>query len=443
MPYLTISLYDLDVPTVQTYSYSLENDLRTLLYTTNSYQVLSRPNSSVELGLTFTPTALNSLSIKDQTMSMTGYFQLHWNEERLAWDTDPTYNSIPYIFSTSAYTWRPTLFIANSVGDLGIIDDDVNMMRILMEGVVNWAQMRMITTHCESDITYYPFDAQKCSIVLSSWSYSNNEVTILFDTNPVIMDFFSENGEWVYAGYGTSVYIEYRGDQIPFDMAKLQFKFVRRPGFIAMNIILPVIGLAILTSFVFKVGVDSGKIGYCLTVMLAYAVYLTLVADNMPTTSVNISVLSLYNLLVLIAGILSIPITLFILRCHHEFPQNTVPKWLLSTTSCFQRFLRISTCFCCRRKDEISTEVKDFKLKTVCIVNVMESEANTIKPRGKPKNEANTKKTGDEQELTWNEIVRIWDEFFFTVYMFFVIVITTVMMITLLYGYYVYGQDES
>ena len=61
MPYLTISLYVLDVPTVQTYSYSLENDLRTLLYTTNSYQVLSRPNSSVELGLTLTPTALNSL----------------------------------------------------------------------------------------------------------------------------------------------------------------------------------------------------------------------------------------------------------------------------------------------------------------------------------------------------------------------------------------------
>lgn len=73
----------------------------------------------------------------------------------------------------------------------------------------------------------------------------------------------------------------------------------------------------------------------------------------------------------------------------------------------------------------------------------MASEANTIKPRGKPKNEANTKKTGDEQELTWNEIVRIWDEFFFTVYLFFVFVITTVMMITLLYGYYVYGQDES
>ncbi|CAG2244298.1 unnamed protein product [Mytilus edulis] len=193
--------------------------------------------------MTITPAALSSL---------------HWNDTRLAWDTDPTYSSIDNIFSTSDYTWRPTLFIANSVEDLSIIDDDVNMMRIVMAGQVNWVQMKLITTHCDSDITYYPFDAQKCSIILSSWSYSNSEVTIVFNTRPVIMNFFSENGEWVYAGYETSVYAEYR-DRIPFDMAKLEFKFVRRPGFMVMNIILPVIGIAILTSFVFKVAVDSGK----------------------------------------------------------------------------------------------------------------------------------------------------------------------------------------
>ncbi|CAC5371538.1 unnamed protein product [Mytilus coruscus] len=433
MPSLTILLYVLDVPTVHAYSFSLEYDLRTLLYTTNNYQVLSRPNTSVELELTFTPTALNYLSIKDQTMSMTGYFQLSWDDARLAWDSNPTYNGIPVIFSTSAYTWRPTLFIANSVGDLGIIDDDVNMMRILKEGIVHWAQMRMITTHCDSDITYYPFDTQKCSIVLSSWSYSNDEVTILFNNNPVIMSFFSENGEWVYAGYGSSNDIEYRGDRTPFDMAKLEFKFVRRPGFMVMNIILPVIGVAILTSFVFKVAADSGeKIGYCLTVMLAYAVYLTLVADNMPTTSVTISVLSLYNLMVLIAGIISVPITLFILRCHHqeESINDPVPKWLLSTTSCFQKFLRISVCCCCRKKDKISSKVNFLKSKTVSNIDVMENEPYKTKP-------------GDKKELTWREISGIWDDFFFVVYMIFVIVITTIMMTTLLIGYWVYGQDES
>ncbi|XP_071148581.1 acetylcholine receptor subunit alpha-like [Mytilus edulis] len=413
------------VPTVHAYSYILEHDLRTLLYTTNSYQVLSRPNSSVEVTLTLTPTALNSLSIKDQSMSMTGYFQLNWDDTRLAWDTDPTYSSISYIFSTSDYTWRPTLFIANSVGDLSIIDDDVNMMKILKDGEVSWVQMKLLTTHCDSDITYYPFDAQKCSVILSSWSYSNTDVTIVFNTNPVIMDFFSENGEWVYAGYETSVFTEYR-DRNPFDMAKLEFKFVRRPGFMVMNIILPVIGIAILTSFVFKVAVDSGeKIGYCLTVMLAYAVYLTLVADNMPTTSVHVSVLSLYNLLVLIAGILSIPITLFILKCHHESSQDPVPKWLLSTTSGFQKFLN-----CWRRNDKKSTKVNFLKSKPVSTVDLMENAACKIK-------------LDDNPELTWNEISRIWDEFFFIVYMIFVIVITTIMMVTLLAGYIIYGQDDS
>jgi hypothetical protein len=112
-------------------------------------------------------------------------------------------------------------------------------------------------------------------------------------SDPVIMDFYSENGEWEYLSFDSSVYDEYRNTQ-PYNMAKLEFKFRRRPSFVVMNTIIPIISIAILSCLVFMVPLEQDKISYCLTVMLAYAVYLTMVADHMPTTSVNTSVLSKY-----------------------------------------------------------------------------------------------------------------------------------------------------
>ena len=180
-----------------------------------------------------------------------------------------------------------------SVSDVSIINDEYNMMRINNQGDVLWSQMFQLTTACDCDITFYPFDTQKCSIIISTWSYTSNEVALQFFSDPVIMDFYSENWEWEYLSFDSSVYDEYRNTQ-PYNMAKLEFKFRRRPSFVVMNTIIPIISIAILSCLVFMVPLEQDKISYCLTVMLAYAVYLTMVADHMPTTSVNTSVLSKY-----------------------------------------------------------------------------------------------------------------------------------------------------
>jgi hypothetical protein len=60
-------------------------------------------------------------------------------------------------------------------------------------------------------------------------------------SDPVIMDFYSENGEWEYLSFDSSVYDEYRNTQ-PYNMAKLEFKFRRRPAFVVMNTIIPPCG---------------------------------------------------------------------------------------------------------------------------------------------------------------------------------------------------------
>ena len=64
------------------------------------------------------------------------------------------------------------------------------------------------------------------------------------------------------------------------------------PYFHILNSLVPMVLLAFLSAMVFKLPPDSGeKMGFSLTVLLAYAVYLTIISDDMPSTSTSTSVL--------------------------------------------------------------------------------------------------------------------------------------------------------
>ena len=64
------------------------------------------------------------------------------------------------------------------------------------------------------------------------------------------------------------------------------FKFKRKPDFYGLNMILPVLLLAVMAVFVFMLPAESGeKIGFSLTVLLAFVVLMTLLGDKMPSTA--------------------------------------------------------------------------------------------------------------------------------------------------------------
>ena len=66
----------------------------------------------------------------------------------------------------------------------------------------------------------------------------------------------------------------------------------RRSFYYGLTILLPVLLTSLLTPLVFLLPHDAGeKIGYCLTVLLAYVVILTIVTDGLPTTSKHNSLL--------------------------------------------------------------------------------------------------------------------------------------------------------
>ena len=175
-----------------------------------------------------------------------------------------------------------------------MLSDKTLPIQIAQNGEITWSPGNIFDTACDIDSTFYPFDEQMCSITLTTRGYKSHQLTLSLEEVPLILSAYQENGEWTYLRSSTSTAVVARGtdyySQVNFDLT-----FQRRNTFHLLSTIFPMFFLVSLTCLVFKIPVDAGeKLGYCLTVLLAFAVYLTLISDNIPTTSTNTSYLSTY-----------------------------------------------------------------------------------------------------------------------------------------------------
>ncbi|XP_063411900.1 neuronal acetylcholine receptor subunit beta-3-like [Mytilus trossulus] len=398
------------------YSYALEDNLRTSLGIGTTYNLFVRPLAQVNVTVALNIITLNSLSISDQSMSIAGYLTMFWDDQRLDWSQDATYNTnIPAIYSNEEYIWRPALIIENSVSDISIVSDDNVLMKVQSSGSVIWTPSGIYKTHCETDVTYYPFDTQSCDVIITTWGYTSIEIALYVAQEAVRLEYYKENGEWTYQGFSAFTTSNSReGSSTPEITFTLTFK--RRPVFHVLNSLIPMVLLAFLSSMVFKLPPDSGeRIGYSLTVLLAYAVYLTIISDNMPSSSSSTSVLTIYLLFVLALGVLSVIITIYVLDCHHKDENVPVPKWLMRmSTSCLAKFAcwKDNSCLCGRK----------------------------VQPYGEAKEsipETTEKHSGELDSLTWKDISQILDGFFLRLYLLIICFMTFILFMTLVIGYYI------
>ena len=107
--------------------------------------------------------------------------------------------------------------------------------------------------------------------------------------------YFQENGEWTVLKTWNER-SEYTEDGYTYAKVTFYIKLQRRAVYYGLNTMLPVLLNSLLIPMVFLLPHDSGeKIGYCLTVLLAYVVILTIVTAGLPTTAKSQSLLGRYT----------------------------------------------------------------------------------------------------------------------------------------------------
>uniref|UniRef100_H3D3B2 Cholinergic receptor, nicotinic, alpha 6 n=1 Tax=Tetraodon nigroviridis TaxID=99883 RepID=H3D3B2_TETNG len=267
----------------------------------------------------------------NQIMETNLWLRHIWNDYKLRWI--PTeFDGIEFIRVPSNKIWRPDIVLYNNaVGDFLVEDKTKALLKF--DGTITWVPPAIFKSSCPMDITYFPFDYQNCSMKFGSWTYDKAKIDLVLIGSKVNLKDFWESGEWeIIDAPGYKHDIKYNCCEEIYTDITYSFYIRRLPLFYTINLIIPCLLISFLTVLVFYLPSDCGeKVTLCISVLLSLTVFLLVITETIPSTSLVIPLIGEYLLFTMIFVTLSIVITVFVLNVHYRTPMtHTMPGWVRS-----------------------------------------------------------------------------------------------------------------
>jgi nicotinic acetylcholine receptor len=178
-----------------------------------------------------------------------------------------------------------------------------------------------LRSSCKIDVTFFPFDDQICQIKFGSWTYSGLQVDLTNKSNTTDLTNYIISGEWELKKVTVERNVAYYPccPDEPYPDLIFYIHIRRRILYYLTNIIFPCVWLSILSVIGFWLPPDSGeKITLGITVLLAFSVFMLLIAENIPATSEMIPIICIYLTVTMSLTSLSIILTVLVLNLHHH-----------------------------------------------------------------------------------------------------------------------------
>lgn len=258
--------------------------------------------------------SIRSVNEKDQTFSASIWISMAWQDRRLIWDPD-SYKEITTIQTTSKYVWIPSsVCIFNEVTNDKCLTEE-KPVTIYKSGTVVYTTSRESTSQCKIDISKYPFDTQTCSLQFGNLFSSSEFIYFVAPHSVYSLAYFDRSEEWEVLG---------TSDKIP-GIQQLHYNLVikRKPSFIVLTVLLPVIILSILNISSYVLPIDSGeKMGTSMAIFLTFAVFLTMINDTMPKADIVPPFMVYLSTQLVVSG-LTVILEAIVLRVHFSSESTT------------------------------------------------------------------------------------------------------------------------
>ncbi|XP_027453158.1 neuronal acetylcholine receptor subunit alpha-6 isoform X2 [Zalophus californianus] len=274
-------------------------------------------------------TQLTNVDEVNQIMETNLWLRHIWNDYKLRWDP-VEYDGIETLRVPADKIWKPDIVLYNNaVGDFRVEGKTKALLKY--DGMITWTPPAIFKSSCPMDITFFPFDHQNCSLKFGSWTYDKAEIDLLIIGSKVDMNDFWENSEWeIVDASGYKHDIKYNCCEEIYTDITYSFYIRRLPMFYTINLIIPCLFISFLTVLVFYLPSDCGeKVTLCISVLLSLTVFLLVITETIPSTSLVIPLVGEYLLFTMIFVTLSIAVTVFVLNIHYRTPAtHTMPKWV-------------------------------------------------------------------------------------------------------------------
>uniref|UniRef100_A0A8D3D941 Cholinergic receptor, nicotinic, alpha 4b n=1 Tax=Scophthalmus maximus TaxID=52904 RepID=A0A8D3D941_SCOMX len=292
------------------------------------YNKLSRPvqNTSDTVLVHF---GLSIAQLIDVYVNTINVLPQEWNDYKLRWNPEE-YENVTSIRIPSEIIWRPDIVLYNNAdGDFAVTH--LTKAHLFHDGRIKWMPPAIYKSSCSIDVTFFPFDQQSCKMKFGSWTYDRAKIDLINVASDVDQMDYWESGEWVIINavgkYNTKKY-----ECCTEIYADITYYFIirRLPLFYTINLIIPCLLISCLTVLVFYLPSQCGeKITLCISVLLSLTVFLLLITEIIPSTSLVIPLIGEYLLFTMVFVTLSIVITVFVLNVHHRSPQtHSMPQWV-------------------------------------------------------------------------------------------------------------------
>ncbi|XP_028411230.1 neuronal acetylcholine receptor subunit alpha-3-like [Dendronephthya gigantea] len=273
---------------------------------------------------------LINLDGKNQILTSNVWVRQQWINSKTTWNASD-YGGVESIMMSPDYFWKPDIVLYNTIEGGGEMYNFDTKIVFYHDGRIQWNAPAQIKTICTIDITYFPFDEQKCKITFGSWSYMENalDMRLRSDRDHADLDRYTASGEWKL------VSLNARRDAVKYTCCKYRFVTItytvhiqRRVLFYMNNIIVPCIILNILTLLAFLLPHDSGeRISLVITVLLGLTVYMLIFTENIPNSSVVPPMIGKFSMACFVEISACLLVTTFTSRCYFHGIDKKMPAW--------------------------------------------------------------------------------------------------------------------
>ncbi|XP_066271920.1 neuronal acetylcholine receptor subunit beta-4-like isoform X1 [Branchiostoma lanceolatum] len=298
-----------------------------MLFDEQGYNPMTRPfkrfDDVTTVNFSLTISQLISLNEKEEAMKTNVWLGQSWFDHRLTWN-HKLFNNQKTIRAPAEAVWKPDIVLFNNKDgqyDVALF----TKVLISSNGLVEWLPPAIFMSACAVDVVQFPFDRQNCSMKFGSWTYDSREVDVRLVVDRATMDDFKPSGEWDILDSPARRVAGGNKVRVIFD-----FIIQRKPLFYIINLIIPCILVSSLSILVFYLPSDCGeKIGLNMAVLLAMTVFLLLIADIIPSTSLAVPLIGKYLIFTMIFVTMTTVATTMVLNVHHRTAStHEMPAWI-------------------------------------------------------------------------------------------------------------------
>uniref|UniRef100_A0A665UUF5 Cholinergic receptor, nicotinic, delta (muscle) n=1 Tax=Echeneis naucrates TaxID=173247 RepID=A0A665UUF5_ECHNA len=298
---------------------------------------VERQQDAVDVYLALTLSNLISLKEADETLLTNVWIEHTWTDYRLSWNSTE-FDGIEMLRLPSSMVWLPEIVLENN-NDAQFQVAYYSNVLVDNNGLCYWLPPAIFRSSCSISVSYFPFDWQNCTLKFTSLTYNAKEIRMLLKEEEneeskwtvewIITDpaSFTENGEWeiIHRPAKRNIY-----KHIPMESNKHQditFYLIikRKPLFYIVNIIIPCVLISFLASLVYYLPADSGeKMTLSISVLLAQSVFLLLISQRLPETSMSVPLIVKYLMFIMVLVTVVVLNCVVVLNLHFRTPSTHV-----------------------------------------------------------------------------------------------------------------------